>query len=169
MLISTKRLTIRPFKNSDTDDFAPICADSEVMKYIGGGTHDREQTQAKITKWIKDYENDGFGLMALIHKNSNELIGFCGLIKQIVDDQECIELGYRLAKKYWGQGLATEAAQAVKDHAFKHLNIQNLISIIHPENIASKKVASKVEMRLIKKTNFQGIDVEIYGVTNHDR
>ncbi len=165
-IIETDRLFMRSFCNGDVDAFSAICADPEVMKYIGGGSHDREQTQAKIAKWINDYETDGFGLMALIHKNSNELIGFCGLIKQVVDDKECIELGYRLAKKYWGQGLATEAAQAARDYAFKDLNIQQLISIIHPENIASKKVASKTGMRFIKKTIFQGIDVEIYGVTN---
>ncbi len=165
-IVETDRLLMRSFHNSDVNAFSAICADPEVMKYIGGGTHDIEQTQTKITKWIKNYETDGFGLMALIHKKSNDLIGFCGLIKQIVDDEECIELGYRLAKKYWGKGLATEAAQAVRDYAFKDLNIQQLISIIHPENIPSKKVASKTGMCLIKKTIFQGIDVEIYKVTN---
>ncbi len=165
-VVETDRLLMRPFCSNDIDVFSAICADPDVMKYIGGGAHDRKQTQIKVAKWIKAYENQGFGLIVLIHKKSNELIGFCGLIKQVVDDKECIELGYRLAKKYWGQGLATEAAQEVKDHAFNVLNIQKLISIIHLENIASKKVASKVGMLLIKKTIIQGIDVEIYGITN---
>lgn len=167
-IIETDRLVMRPFINSDVDKFSGICADEEVMKYIGGGTQDREQTQTKISKWIKDYEKDGFGLMALVYKESGELIGFCGLTRQSVDNEECIELGYRLSRKYWNQGMATEAAMAIRDHAFTHLNIEKLIAIIHPENVSSKNVAKKAGMHFIKKTTFKGVDVEIYGVTNHD-
>jgi len=163
--IETKRLIMRPFEMTDVAPFSAICADEEVMRYIGGGVHGEAETKIKIKLWISRYREDGFGLLALNHKKTNEFIGFCGLIRQVVDNKKQFELGYRLARKYWGVGLATEAAMAVRDHAFNHLDIQALISIIHPENTQSKNVAKKVGMDLIKETIFQGVPVEIYGIS----
>jgi len=165
-MITTKRLILRPFEMTDVDSFAPICADEEVMRYIGGGAHDKATTKTKLEFITKSYEQDGFGLLALIFKETNELIGFCGLIRQNVDNKDYIELGYRLAHKYWGMGLAIEAALAVKDYAFNELKLKELISIVHDENLRSKQVAKKVGMQLFKQTIYQDIDVEIFAIKN---
>lgn len=165
-IIETKRLFIRPFKLTDIAAFAPICADEEVMRYIGGGAHDRIETEKRMTNWILSYQQDGFGLMALIHKESKHLIGFCGLIRQTVDGEKYIELGYRLAKDYWHQGLATEAASAVKHYAFHSLQLEELISIIDCENLASINVATKVGMTLFRKTKFHNVNVALYKIKN---
>lgn len=100
--------------------------------------------------------------MALVMKETNELIGFCGFIHQIVDGDEYLELGYRLDEAYWGQGIATEAAVAVKDYAFNVLEVPMLISIINHQNDASKRVAKKVGMSLMKQTNFKNVLVDVF-------
>jgi len=110
-IIETKRLILRPFEMTDVDDFSVICADEAVMQYIGGGAHDKAQTKIKLKQWIENFNKDGFGLMALIFKESNELIGFCGLIRQKVDSKNYIELGYRLAQHYWGIGISKGGAR----------------------------------------------------------
>jgi [ribosomal protein S5]-alanine N-acetyltransferase len=73
----------------------------------------------------------------------NQLIGYCGFFHQEVDGTNEIEIGYRLHPNYWNKGLATGAAQAVRDNAFRDLNLSRVISLIHPENAASRRVAEK--------------------------
>lgn len=100
--------------------------------------------------------------MALILKESNVLIGFCGFIHQTIDGDQYIELGYRLDEPCWGSGLATEAAGAVRDYAFNVLQIPLLVSIIHYQNHASKRVAQKIGMRLMKQTHFKNVLVDVF-------
>lgn len=100
--------------------------------------------------------------MALVMKGTDEFIGFCGFIHQTVDGSQYIELGYRLDETHWGQGIATEAAVAVRDYAFNVLEIPMLISIIIHQNDASKRVAKKVGMILMKQTNFKNVLVDVF-------
>jgi RimJ/RimL family protein N-acetyltransferase len=80
-----------------------------------------------------------------------------GFFHQEIDGTSEIEIGYRLHPNYWNKGLATEAAQAVRDHAFRDLNLSRLISLIHPENAASRRVAEKIGLQLERKTVFEGL------------
>jgi ribosomal-protein-alanine N-acetyltransferase len=147
----------------DIEPFAKICANPNVMRYIGDGQPVSLHIIAeKISEWIELYEQQKYGLMALVIKETNEFIGFCGLIHQTVDGNECIELGYRLDEAYWRKGIATEAALAVRDYAFNVLEIPLLISIIHHQNDASKDVAKKVGMTLMKQTNFKNVLVDVF-------
>jgi ribosomal-protein-alanine N-acetyltransferase len=93
------------------------------------------------------------------------LIGYCGFFAQIVDDAEEIEIGYRLHPDYWGQGLATEAARAIRDHGFDDLNLPRLISLIHPENVASQRVAEKNGMTPEKETVFRTFPTIVYSIS----
>ena len=162
-VIETDRIFLRPFSIDDIEPFAKICSNPNVMRYIGDGQPvGLDIIAEKIPEWIELYENQKYGLMALIFKKTNELIGFCGFIHQIVDGDEYIELGYRLDEAYWGKGIATEAATAVKDYAFNVLEIPLLISIINHQNDASKRVAKKVGMRMMKQTKFKTISVDVF-------
>lgn len=162
-IIETERLIMRAFAIDDVDDFTNICQNREVMRYIGNGDiPSKDEMSEKMTDWINQFEMNGYGLMVLLHKEDNKLIGFCGLIPQIIDGTNYIELGYRLDKHYWRQGLATEAALAVKDYAINSLKLTELISIIHHKNQASKNVAKKVGMTLATNTLYNGINVDIY-------
>lgn len=162
-IIETERILLRPFCIGDIERFAEICANPNVMRYIGDGKPvSRDVIAEKIPEWIELYEKQKYGLMALVMKESNEFIGFCGFIHQTVDEAEYIELGYRLDETYWGKGIATEAAVAARDYAFNVLEVPILISIINQQNDASKCVAKKVGMKLMKQTNFKNVLVDVF-------
>ncbi|MDP1604566.1 MAG: GNAT family N-acetyltransferase [Legionella sp.] len=161
--IETERIILRPFTMNDVDEFAVICADPEVMQFIGTGAPlDKETVQQQMQSWIALYEKQGFGLLALVWKENNRLLGFCGLMQQEVDGQTHIELGYRLEKAFWGKGIATEAALAMRDYALMELSIPELVSIIQLDNIASKNVAKKVGMTHWKRTLFNGVLLDVF-------
>ena len=167
-IIETERIHLRPFCIDDIERFAGICANPNVMRYIGDGQPvNRDIIADKIRKWIELYQQQQYGLMALVLKETNELIGFCGFIHQILDGEEYIELGYRLDEAYWKKGIATEAALAVRDYAFNELGIPMLISIIHHQNEASKRVARKVGMQLLKRTEFKNVLVDVFCLKNN--
>jgi ribosomal-protein-alanine N-acetyltransferase len=168
-MIETDRIFLRPFCIDDIEPFAEICANPKVMRYIGDGKPvSLDLIAEKIPEWMEWYEKQKYGLMALVMKDTDKLIGFCGFIHQVVDEIEYIELGYRLDEAYWGKGLATEAAVAVRDYAFNVLKIPQLISIIHHQNDASKRVAKKVGMRLMKETHFKNVLVDIFCLKRED-
>lgn len=162
-IVETERILLRPFCIKDIERFAEICANPNVMRYIGDGKPvSRDVIAKKMPEWIALFEKQKYGLMALVLKDTEKLIGFCGFIHQIVDGSEYIELGYRLDEAYWGRGIATEAAVAVKNYAFNVLEIPMLISIINHHNDASKRVAKKVGMRLMKQTTFKNVLVDVF-------
>lgn len=164
LLFETCRLFVRECVSEDVDSLETILGDPEIMQFSLKGPLDKE----KIADYVKlvrtHYLKHGYGPWALISKEKGKLIGLAGLINQTIDDDECIELIYRLAKDDWGKGIATEAALAIKEFAFKKLGLDRLVSIIEPGNTPSKKVAEKIGMNLWKKTHFHEIEVEIYDV-----
>jgi RimJ/RimL family protein N-acetyltransferase len=93
------------------------------------------------------------------------LIGYCGFFHQQVDGTEEIEIGYRLDPDYWSRGLATEGAQAVRDHAFRDLKLPRVISLIHPDNLPSRRVAEKSGMEIEKKTVFRGFPTLVFAIS----
>ena len=111
------------------------------------------------------YRRFGYGLWATILKEDESYIGRCGLINQTIEGRDDVEMGYLIKRELWNRGLTTEAAMAIRDHAFNELNISRLISIIHPLNIASQRVAEKVGMRLERMAPFKSWgQVMIYAV-----
>jgi ribosomal-protein-alanine N-acetyltransferase len=99
---------------------------------------------------------------AVIEREGNRLIGYCGFFRQLVDEVDEIEIGYRLDPAYWNPGLATEAARAVRDYAFEKLELERLISLIHPDNHASRRVTEKNGMTVEKKTIFRGYPTLVF-------
>jgi [ribosomal protein S5]-alanine N-acetyltransferase len=118
MQIETRRLLLREFWLEDVDALAPILADPQVMEYSLAGVLSVEQTKEKIASFIRCYQEFGFGKWGVVLKQSDELIGYCGLAVESIDNRDEIELGYRFDSRFWGQGLATEAAAAVLKHGF---------------------------------------------------
>jgi RimJ/RimL family protein N-acetyltransferase len=93
------------------------------------------------------------------------LIGYCGFLHWHLDGADEIEIGYRLHPDYWNRGLATEAAQAVRDHAFRDLKLRKLISLIHPDNVPSRRVAEKNRMKIERETVFRGFPTIVFAIT----
>ena len=147
-ITETDRLILRQFTPDDLDVLAALFADPEVMRF-SLGVKTREQVHELLDRAIRNYAPDGwgFGLWAAVLKRTSDVTGYCGLSRfDDVDGQPEIEIGYRHFPAYWGQGIGTEAATAVRDVAFGKLGLTRLICMIEAENIASVRVAEKIGM-----------------------
>jgi ribosomal-protein-alanine N-acetyltransferase len=162
-IAETERLILRHFDSSDADAMEGVYCDPEVMRY-GRGVQTREWVRDRLRRWVEeDYPQWGFGLWAVVEKSSAAVIGYCGLTHfPDIGGQPEIEVGYRLARSYWGRGYATEAARAVRDYGFGSLGLTRLIALIDPQNVASIRAAEKIGMRHEK-------DVTLPGYTHSDR
>lgn len=164
IIAKTSRVVIRYFCAEDTLELAPILANPEVMKYSLSGVLTSDRTQKFIKKMLARYETEGYGYYAVIHQENQQLIGYCGLLLCSLKGKQKVEIGYRLKPDYWRKGLATEAALAVINYAFEKLNLNDLIALIQPENIASIKVAEKIDMKFERNYIFMGMPVKIYQI-----
>jgi RimJ/RimL family protein N-acetyltransferase len=145
----TDRLILRRPKEADLDAFALLCADVEVMRYIGSGRPlDRGTSERSFALIQAHWTTRGTGLRSAISRDDGEYLGFVGLAvvpARSVGGGE-IEIGWRLRRAAWGRGFATEGARAVRDQAFAELGVRSLISLIQPGNEASARVAGKLGM-----------------------
>ena len=162
IVAETERLILRHFIPTDIDPLALIVADPEVMRFSEKGVKNRAQAEDFLDSMLYHYQKQGFGLYAVIHKESSELIGYCGLLSWTIDNRQEVEIGYRLATAYWGIGLATEAATAVRDYGWQFTQENSLICIIEPANHRSIRVAEKLGMKYEKDTVVKEIKVSIY-------
>lgn len=147
IILDTDRLTIRELTLLDKKDLSLILQDKEVM-YAYEHAFSDEEVDIWLNNQLRRYKKDGFGLWAVILKETNVLIGQCGLTVQKINDKEVVEVGYLFNKAYWHKGYATEAAIACKNYAFNKLNINEVFSIIRDNNIPSINVAKCNEMTL---------------------
>ena len=163
-ILETPRLVLRYFTIRDLEALVPILGDPQVMKFSIMGVHDRQLIRIFIEQRLLSYLEPGFGLYALIHKQNGELVGYCGFFVQKIDDHKEVEIGYRLATKYWGQGLATEATQAVCQYGRKKFNFKRFVCLIEPANRRSIRVATKLGMALEKKIIYYNKKVNFYSL-----
>ena len=162
---SSERLLFRKIEPSDFEDWLPFYHNPNSTQFWEGlPTDPIEACQAQFDRIFERYENNLGGMNALILKETGELVGICGLLVQIVDDLEELEIGYSILPKFWLQGFAIEAAQKCKEYAFLNNFSDSLISIIHVDNVPSQKVASKNGMYLDKTTTYKDNPVHIFRV-----
>jgi ribosomal-protein-alanine N-acetyltransferase len=163
-ILETSRLTLRYITSRDAEALMPILGDAEVMQFSIIGIHSSKQIKQFIEQRLISYLEYGFGLYALVHKQNQELIGYCGFFIQSIEQQKEVEVGYRLAKKYWGQGLATEAAKAVVEYGQQRFNFRRFVCLIEIKNNRSIRVAQKLGMKLEKKIIYHGLNVAMYSL-----
>jgi RimJ/RimL family protein N-acetyltransferase len=165
--IETVRVYLRPFSSNDLDAFASMNTDAEVMRYIGDGKpQTRAQSQMRLNAILDHWDQHGFGLCAVVDRATREFADFCGLL--YLDNTSEIEFGYRLAKRFWGIGLATEAARAGLKHGSEELGLDRVVAVVHPENVASQWVIQKIGLRYVKDARFYNGDVEYYAITRQE-
>ncbi|WP_216648681.1 GNAT family N-acetyltransferase [Microbacterium oryzae] len=144
----TPHLRFRPMRRDDLDDMAELLGDPEVMAFYPSPKN-REQAQAWIA-WNQDnYERHGYGLW-VVETHDGQFVGDCGLTWQDVNGEPRLEVGYHIRVPRQGHGLATEAAGACRDFARRNTTADRLVAIIHPENLASRRVAEKIGMRRLE-------------------
>lgn len=166
IVLETERLFLRHLHLGDIDAMHQIYCDPEVMEFSLSGAVSREKSAEMTREAIAKYAEWGFGRWVVARKSDSEMIGFCGLgFFEDLDGADEIEIGYRFRKIAWGQGFASEAARAVKRHAFEVLSLGRVISIIEPANVRSVRVAEKNGMTIEKEITFCDKYVRIYAVS----
>ena len=163
--LETKRLVLRPFREDDLDRLVQLFANADFMRFSGGDGYTPQQTAAVLGKFLNWSRQSLPSQFALIDRESGTLFGYCGFLHQEVDGNSEIEIGYRLHPDFWGRGFATEAARAVRDHAFADLELERVVSLIHRHNHASRRVAEKNGMQLERETIFKGFATFVFGIT----
>ena len=161
-ILETERLTLRTWTLDDAEDGFRIWSDPEVMRYIGKGqpNADVEETRGWLNRMIAHQQKHGFCFWAVVDKESNQLIGSCGLAYQL-DGGPPIEFGYTLARAYWGRGLATEAASASLSYVFKNLPVTEIAASVDSRNVASRRVLEKIGFRY-QRTEQTGDGVDLW-------
>lgn len=143
----TQRLLFRKLEDFDFETWLELFKDEQTAKMLGMDGFKTPKERCK--KWFEwtfhRYENNLGGQNVLILKETNELVGQCGLLVRELENLSELEIAYSILPQFRGQGFAIEAAQKCRDFAFENNFHERLISIIHPENINSKKVALKTE------------------------
>jgi len=135
-MIETRRLILRRMTMADLDGLLRIFSDPKVMESFGGVLFDRSKMEQWIQRNLDHQDQYRYGLFSVILKTNAELVGDCGLEHMEVDGSAEVEIGYDFSSSYWGRGLATEAAMAVRDYAFGQLGLPRLISLIRIHNRA---------------------------------
>jgi len=157
IILKTDRLILRRLIPQDLDSLYALYSDPEIRRYFPEGTLDYQETRHELEWFLNGHpSHPELGLWATIHKETGRFIGRCGLLPCTIDQRPEVEVAYLLAKEYWGQGLATEAAWAIARYAFERLHISRLICLVDPANLASRRVAEKIGMTLEKEVD--GID-----------
>ena len=163
-ILETPRLILRPFREEDADLLATLMANPDFMQF-SQGLYSREKT-AEFLEKLLGWQRAGLpSLFAMMHRGDTQLVGYCGFYHQVIDEKAEIEIGYRLHPAYWNQGITTEAAKAVRDHAFRDLNLSRVISLIHPENVRSRRVAEKNGMTHEKDTLYRGLFTNVFAIS----
>ena len=163
MELQTPRLILRPFREGDIDRLAELMANPDFMRF-SLGPYTREQTRGGLDKFLS-WEKAGLpSPFAVVLRGNTEVLGYCGFLHHPEVPEE-VEIGYRLHPDYWNRGLITEAAQAVRDHGFRDWKLPRVISLIHPENIPSRRVAEKNGMKVEKEITFRGFPTLVFAIT----
>jgi RimJ/RimL family protein N-acetyltransferase len=158
--LETPRLWLRRWRTDDLSAFAALNADPEVMEHFPSTLSQEETTQAM--GWVKNhFETHGYGLWAVEIPGRAPFIGFIGLAVPSFETSftPCVEIGWRLARAWWGQGLATEGARAALAYGFESLDLNEIVSFTVPGNVRSRRVMEKLGMRYSEDFKHPRIEV----------
>lgn len=164
-MLETKRLFLRPMKETDVDSIFAMRSDVDVMRYI----REPQKLEESIS-WIKlissKWETHKIGFCSVILKETNELIGWCGL--WVLTETGEIEIGYAIMKKFWRQGFAYEAAKAFLDYGFNQLNLPKIVAVGKPENTGSRAVMEKLGMKFDHIGKYYELNLVHYTITKNE-
>lgn len=164
----TERFILREILPTDVDKLFELDSDPEVHRYLGNSPVTGKDQIIDVINFIRQqYVDNGIGRWAIIDKKTNDFIGWTGL-KFVTDltnnHKNYYDLGYRLIKKYWGQGIATETALASLNYAFDKLNANEVYAMADCENDSSNKILNKIGLSFIETFDFDGIKHNWYKI-----
>jgi len=158
-IIKTSRLILREFSTEDAHKIWELNSDPEVIKYTGDPPFESVKNAREFIVNYKEYKKTGFGRWAVINKDSNSFIGWCGLK---LNEQNLVDVGFRFFRREWNKGYATEAARACLEYGFMELNLKEIIGRVALENTGSIKVLEKLSMEYWKNDSCKGIENSLY-------
>ena len=162
--LETARLRMRAFRVDDLDAYAAMCADPEVMRFLGTGvTLDRSEAWRSMAGFLGHWALRGYGMWALEEKQTGTLVGRSGFLNP--EGWPGFELGWTLGRPSWGKGFATEAARRALDYAFEDLGRKRVISLIRPANTPSMRVAERLGMVRAGEVELLGGPAFVYEAT----
>jgi ribosomal-protein-alanine N-acetyltransferase len=166
----TERLFLHRLQKSEIADWAVFFDNNPNLPYLGliSSNETKDYTNLDWSKkWIgiqfERYQQTGYGLLAVISKETGELIGQAGILQKEIENKTEHEIAYSLLPNEWGKGYASEMSSVLVDYAIEHQINSRIISIIHIDNIASQNVARKNKMAILFKSRYAEMDVYIYG------
>ena len=160
--LETERIRFRMLREDDFDVYERMCSNIEIMRYLGGKTFDRVEAWRHLAYMIGHWELRGFGYFAAEEKSTGRFIGRLGFTDAA--GWPGFELGWTLWPEFQGKGYATEGARMLMDYAFRELDRPHVISLIHPENVPSQRVAERLGMKVEGETTILKMPVLIYGI-----
>ena len=158
--LETERLILREMRAEDATELLAVFGDPKVMAAFAAAPFDAERMRAWVDRNLRHQAAHGYGLFSIVHREDGAVIGDCGL--EHIDIGA--ELGYDLRSDYWGRGLATEAAAAVRDFAFRDLGLTRVISLIRVGNDASERVARKIGMTFAEQIDRGGVTYRLFAI-----
>jgi [ribosomal protein S5]-alanine N-acetyltransferase len=172
IFIETERLFLREILLTDVDGMFELDSDPEVHRYLGNKPVTSKEQIVDVINFIRQqYIDNGIGRWAIIDKKTNNFIGWSGL-KFVTDltnnNKNYYDLGYRLIKKYWGQGIATETAIASLNYAFKELKANEVYAMADCDNDGSNKILKKIGLNFIESFNLDGVEHNWYKIEKNE-
>lgn len=160
-VLETPRLRFRPFEATDAATVFPWMTDAEIQRFMPTGKDDTmEQVEARVARYMDHQEKYGYSRQIIFDRATGEAIGDAGLLYMPASHET--ELGYRLIKPRWREGLATEAAMRWLNYAFDELGLPEVIAFSHPDNIGSIRVMQKCGFEFLRHENISGMGVVVY-------
>lgn len=161
--IQTPRLHILPLEEEDFAKAYEMMQNPEVMQYIGSGVKTEQEARTLFNLFLEHQQKFGFSLGKVFKTDTGEFLGLGGMVHFAMEhDNPTIEIGYWLNPEYWGQGYATEIAKHSADWAFQHLDIDKIVGVTQPDNVASQRVLQKAGLVPDGETTYKGKPVHLF-------
>jgi RimJ/RimL family protein N-acetyltransferase len=153
--LRTERLLLRPATPDDVEPMLAVLSDPEVVRYLSGTTSTREEVEGRIQRKMAHQAEHGFSTWTVEVTQTGEVIGDTGL--QLLEQTGPeVEIGWRIARRHWGRGYATEAALAALVFGFEEIGLERIVAVAHPENVASIRVMEKIGLTFVRNGVFYG-------------
>jgi len=156
----TERLLLRAFRADDVEPYLALCADAEVMRYLSGEPLSPEDAWRQLAMFIGHWTLRGFGSWAVEERASGLFVGRIGL--HCPEGWPERELGFAMARRFWGRGLASEGCAAALEHARRALRFETVVSLIHPDNRRSRALALRLGGRHDGTTQVRGHELDVF-------
>ena len=162
IILETNRLLLRELNVSDAEKFYNLNLNPNVIKYTGNSAFKNIEEAKHFLENYQDYKLNGYGRWAVIHKEKNEFIGWCGLKLDEIENET--DIGFRFFENVWNKGYATESAKACLIYGFEKLNLKRIVGRAMKENRRSIKVLKKIGLEYERDTEFEGKGAVIYKI-----